>query len=82
MEKYARVEKEQGPEELIGENEVRITQQGKTRLYISYATTLFEVCAQKQIRLLLTLTPIASRCRRRARAAWCSKQWVVQSTKL
>lgn len=45
MDKYRRVEKEKKTEDAlaVGSNEVRITQQGKVRSYITYANGLFTV---------------------------------------
>lgn len=43
MDRYQRVEKPR-PETTINENEIRITTQGRMRNYITYATTLLQVC--------------------------------------
>src|SRR5690606_18597284 len=40
--KYRRVEKPKDKDESINENEIRVTTQGKMRLYIGYATTIFK----------------------------------------
>ena len=39
--KYVRVEKTKVNEEPIKENEIRITTQGRMRIYINYATSIF-----------------------------------------
>lgn len=43
MDRYQRVEKPKA-ETPINENEIRITTQGRMRNYITYATTLLQVC--------------------------------------
>lgn len=47
MDKYRRVEKTRAPEDAspAGPSEVRITQQGKVRAYVSYASGLLAVRA-------------------------------------
>eukprot|EP01115_Flamella_aegyptia_P011004 TRINITY_DN5006_c0_g1_i3.p1 TRINITY_DN5006_c0_g1~~TRINITY_DN5006_c0_g1_i3.p1 ORF type:complete len:135 (+),score=64.73 TRINITY_DN5006_c0_g1_i3:131-535(+) len=40
--KYRRVEKVKATDEPIKENEIRVTTQGRIRIYINYATTIFK----------------------------------------
>lgn len=48
MDKYRRVEKARREED-AGPNEVRITQQGKVRAYITYASSLLAVSARSRL---------------------------------
>jgi hypothetical protein len=48
MDRYQRVERPR-PESAIAENEIRITAQGLIRNYVSYATSLLQVCSSSTL---------------------------------
>ena len=74
MDKYELVEEVRQNEE-IGENEVRIQQQGKPRKYISYAVGLLTVSALQTARVALVLRLCCVCCgvkmRRELGLRWC-----------
>lgn len=54
MDRYQKVEKPK-PESPINENEIRITTQGAIRNYITYATSLLQVCLPFPFRFLQSI---------------------------
>lgn len=96
MDKYRRVEKSKAHDAApVEANEIRITQQGNVRSYISYANGLFAVrpltlfvanaqsrhVGQWQYGVATDSQLLLTHCRRRTSAVWCSKRWAMRSAK-